>query len=103
MGRVTVRIKLTNLLDLWMHESGLRKLKPRATQVAALVATGATRLYLKPSVIKRLGLHPTGTVCSRTTNGDCVRQKYCAVSLELMGRKEVFEVVEAELPAVFGA
>lgn len=94
MGRVTVRVRLTNLLDARMHELGLRKPKPRGTQVEALVDTGATRLYLKPSVIKRLGLQPTGTVCSHTTNGDCVRQKYDAVRLELMGRKEVFEVVE---------
>lgn len=94
VGRVTVRFKVTNHLDVRLHELGLRKVKPRALQVEALVDTGATRLYLKPSVIRRLGLQPTGKVRSRTTNGDCVRQKFDVVCLELMGRKEVFEVVE---------
>ena len=56
--------------------------------------TGATRLFLKPSVIKRLGLEKVDTVRSQTTNGDAIRYKYEPVQLELMGRKENFDVIE---------
>ena len=94
MGKVLVRIKLTNYSDLVVQRLRLKKLRPRATEVEALVDTGATRLYLKPSVIKKLGLDRTDTVRSRTTNGDAIRYKYSPVQLELMGRRENFDVVE---------
>ena len=94
MGKVVVKVRLTNFLELRNHMLGLRKRKPRQVEVEALVDTGATRLYLKRSVIARLGLSQTGTVRSHTTNGDCVRFKYDPVQLELMGRKELFEAIE---------
>ena len=72
----------------------LAKRKPRSVEVEALVDTGATRLYLKPSVIKRLGLTRTDTVRSQTTNGDAIRYKYEPVELELMSRRETFDVIE---------
>jgi len=94
MGKVIVRIKLTNLFDLAIQKRGASKAKPRHLEVEALVDTGATRLYLKPSVIKRLGLQRVDTVRSQTTNGEALRYKYEPVQLELMGRKEIFEVIE---------
>ncbi len=94
MGKVIVKIKLTNLKDSFLAAAGARKAAPRTLEVEALVDTGATRLYLKPSVIKKLGLDRTDTVRSRTTHGDAIRYKYEAVRLELMGRGEVFEVIE---------
>jgi len=72
----------------------LSKRKPRSVRVTTLVDTGATRLYLKPSVIRKLGLRKIDTVLSRTTNGDAIRFKYSPVQLELMGRKENFDVIE---------
>lgn len=51
-------------------------------------------IYLKPSVIKRLGLEQTGTLRSKTTNGDAIRYKYEPVQLERMGRRENFDVIE---------
>ena len=104
MGKVIVRIKLTNYSDLVVQRLKLKKLRPRATEVEALVDTGATRLYLKPSVIKKLGLARTDTVRSKTTNGDAIRYKYSPVQLELMGRRENFDVVEApeEVPNLIG-
>ncbi len=60
MGKVIVKINLTNLKDTFLKTAGARKAKPRAAQVEALVDTGATRLYLKPSVIKKLGLGTNG-------------------------------------------
>ena len=104
MGKVIVRIKLTNYSDLVVQRLKLKKLRPRATGVEALVDTGATRLYLKPSVIKKLGLDRTDTVRSRKTNGDAIRYKYSPVQLELMGRHENFDVVEVpeDVPNLVG-
>ena len=48
MGKVIVKIKLTNLFDLAIQKRGAGREKPRHTEVEALVDTGATRLYLKP-------------------------------------------------------
>jgi clan AA aspartic protease len=94
MGKVIVTIKVTNYLDVGIRELGLSKRKPRSAEVEALVDTGATRLYLKPSVIKKLGLRKTDTVRSFATNGEALRFKYSPVQLELMGRKENFDVIE---------
>ncbi len=94
MGKVIVKIKLTNLKDVFLKTAGARKGKAREVEVEALVDAGATRLYLKPTVIKKLGLERTDTVRSRTTNGDVLRYKYEPVRLELMGRQENFDVVE---------
>jgi predicted aspartyl protease len=104
MGKVIVKIKLTNLKDTFFKAAGTRKAKPREVEVEALVDSGATRLYLKPTVIKKLGLERTDTVRSRTTNGDVIRYKYEPVRLELMGRHENFDVVEVpeEVPNLLG-
>ena len=94
MGKVIVKIKLTNLKDTFLKKAGARRDKPRTIEVDALVDTGATRLYLKPSVIKALGLERTGAVLSQTSNGEALRHKYEPVQLALMGRCENFDVVE---------
>ncbi len=56
MGKVFVKIKLTNLKDAFLKAAGARRVKPHTVEVQALVDTGTTRLYLKPSIIKKLGL-----------------------------------------------
>ena len=94
MGKVIVRIKLTNLFDLALLSRQLSKRKARQLEVETLVDTGATRLYLKPSVIKQLGLRRVDAVRSRTTNGEAIRFQYEPVQLELMGRKGNFDVIE---------
>jgi clan AA aspartic protease len=94
MGKVVVKVKLTNYGDLYVREMSLSKRKPRSVEVETLVDTGATRLYLKPSVIRKLGLRKLDTVGSRTTNGDAIRFNYSPVQLEVMGRKENFDVIE---------
>ena len=104
MGKVIVKIKLTNQGDLIALHRKLSKAKPRTVEVEALVDTGATRLYLKPSVIQQLGLERTDSVRSKTTNGDAIRHKYESVRLELMGRAESFDVigVPEEVPNLLG-
>lgn len=94
MGKVVVKIRLTNFADLVVFNRGLSKKRPRQAQVEALVDSGATRLYLKPSIIKKLGLERVDTVESQTTNGAVVRNKYEPVQLELLGRKENFDVID---------
>ena len=73
VGKVIARIKLTNYSDLVLQRLKLRKRKPRHVEVDAIVDTGATRLYLKPSLIRKLGLVRTDTVRSQTTNGEVIR------------------------------
>ena len=110
MGKVLVTIKLTNWSDVILVNRQVTKRKPRTVEVEALVDTGATRLYLKPSVIRKLGLVrvDAGAFAHQGNNGNeevgaredarppsnGVRFKYEPVQLELMGRKENFDVIE---------
>jgi len=104
MGKVVAKIKLTNYLDLELKRLKLRREKPRIVQTGALVDTGATRLYLKRSVIKALGLRKEGEVVSKTTNGTRRRSVYQAARLEVMGRYGAFEVVgiDDDVPNLLG-
>ena len=56
MGKVSVKLRLVNNGEWFNYSRKLSRRKPRQVEVEALVDTGATRLYLKPSVIKALGL-----------------------------------------------
>jgi predicted aspartyl protease len=96
MGKVTATFTLTNYTDVVAKELKVLKGKPRTVEVEALVDTGATRLYLKPSIIEQLGLSKTGTVNSRTTNGNRERNVYSPVKMELMGREGNFDVVDID-------
>lgn len=104
MGKVVVRAKLTNQGDLVEIRRKFSQRKPRQVEVEALVDTGATRLYLKPSVIKALGLRKVSQIISRTTNGDRRRNVYEPVQLELMGRVGNFDVVDIDerMPNLLG-
>jgi predicted aspartyl protease len=96
MGKVVVKIKLTNYFELELQRRKLRKSKPRSVETEALVDTGATRLYLQSSLIKALGLRKEGDVQSKTTNGVRRRAVFESVRLELMGRNGAFQVVEVD-------
>ena len=96
MGKVIVHLKLTNHRDLVARSLKLLRRKVRTMNVESLVDTGATRLYLKQSVIRELGLRRSGMVASRTTNGIRKRNVYEPVRLELMGRHGIFEVVDVD-------
>ena len=94
MGKVFVNIKLTNQGDLVMAHRKLSTAIPRSVEVEALVDTGATRLYLKPSVIAALGLEKVDEVISQTTNGPTTRSVYESVRLDVLGRYGEFNVVD---------
>ena len=96
MGKVIVQLRLTNQSDLVLKRHKARIGAPRQVATEALVDAGATRLYLKPSVIKSLGLRKVGAVNSRTTNGDRLRNVYEPVRLELMERSGNFDVVDID-------
>ena len=96
MGRVLVRVKLSNHADLALKRAKVLKGEVRTVMADALVDTGATRLYLKTSIIRRLGLHRMGAVRSQTTNGIRRSAVYDSVHLELMGRSGNFDVVEVD-------
>ena len=96
MGKVVVKIKLTNYVDEQLKKIRQLKGKPRSVETEALVDTGATRLYLQSKVIRSLGLRKEGEVVSRTTNGSRKRAVYQAARLELMGRDGAFQVVEVD-------
>ena len=104
MGRVIVKIKLTNQGDLVAARRKLSKAKPRSVEAEAFVDTGATRLYLKPSVIHALGLEKVDEVISQTTNGPKKRSVYEPVRLEVQGRYGNFDVVDVgeKVPNLLG-
>ena len=104
MGKVVVKVKLTNLLDLGVRRRKLSKAKPRVVEAEALVDTGATRLYLKPSVIRALGLEKVDSIISQMTNGLKRRAVYEPVRLEVQGRYGNFDVVDIgeSLPNLLG-
>ena len=96
MGKVIASFTLTNYADLVAKQLKVLKGKPRTVEVEALVDTGATRLYLKPSIIEALGLSKTGTVNSRTTKGNRTRGVYSPVKMELLGREGNFDFVDID-------
>ena len=104
MGKVIVTIKLTNLFDLGVQHRKLSQAQPRTLEVEALVDTGATRLYLKSSVIQALGLEKVDEVVSQTTNGSTQRSVYEPVRLEVQGRYGNFDVVDIgeQVPNLLG-
>ncbi len=96
MGKVVVKVKLTNYIEEQLKKLKLLKGKPHSMETEVLVDTGATRLYLQSSVIRGLGLRKEGEGVSRTSNGSRKRAVYQAARLELMGRNGAFQVVEVD-------
>ncbi len=96
MGKVIVKLKLTNHGDAVLRDRKVSRTEPRQIEVDALVDTGATRLYLKTSVIKALGLKKKGEVMARTVRGPHTARVFEPVRIDLMKRDGVFEVVEVD-------
>jgi predicted aspartyl protease len=96
MGKVVVKVKLTNYVEEQLKKLKLLKGQPRCVEAEALVDTGATRLYLQTRTIRALGLRKEGEVATKTTNGLRRRAVYQSVRLDLMGRHGAFEVVEVD-------
>ena len=105
MGKITTQIKVQNWADLERLATGETERAPRAFEGEAIVDTGAVHLYLRKSVIQKLGLRQIRTWTSRTMSNIVeARRVFSPVDLEIMGRNSTFEVVELpdELPNVIG-
>jgi predicted aspartyl protease len=67
MGKIVVKIKLTNFVEQQLEQLKLLKGKPRVVETEGLVDTGATRLYLQSRVISTLGLKKEGARSTMTS------------------------------------
>ena len=94
MGKVIVKLRLTNLGDLLLKQRQIVEGEPRVTEAEVLVDTGATGLALKPSVIKALGLRKQETRRVSTVTGRAFINRYEPVRVDLMDRYGNFDVTE---------
>lgn len=94
--RHTAEITLVNRSDDILAERGIieRDAVRRLVVSDGLVDTGATRLSLPQSVIRRLGLAPVGTTRSVTANGTVERTIYSEVRFTVLGRSGTLEVTD---------
>jgi len=105
MGRVNVRIRVQNWLDLELTAMGKTGKPPRAVEAEACVDTGATGFYLRRSVIEQLGLRCIGEKRALTMfKRHDIRRVFSPVELEIQGRAAQVGVAELpdELPNVVG-
>ncbi len=105
MGKVTTKIRVKNWDDMTLLAIGGRTRPPRAVETEALVDTGAVFLYLKSSVIRKLGLRPIRKMKSRTmSNRTEKRTVFSPVELQIRNRVANFDVVELPdtLPNIVG-
>ena len=105
MGKVMTAIKLENWGDIELLAAGKRREPPRSVETEALVDTAATKLYLKRSVIRQLGLRKIGQGTSHTmSNRREPRRIFSVVRLEIQGRTGQFSVIELsdDLPNIIG-
>jgi predicted aspartyl protease len=87
MGKVTEKIRLTSLLD-----------RTKSREVEAVIDTGATLLVLPQDLVEELGLTRIRDVNVRYGNNSVeAKGVYGAVTLELKGRRGIFEAL-AEAP-----
>lgn len=94
--RHTTEIKLANLRDLFLVETGTVKPENvrRLTVADALVDTGATGLCLPTSLIETLGLTSVGKRTARTANGIVDRTVYSEVEYTLLERSSTIRVTD---------
>jgi predicted aspartyl protease len=105
MGKVITKVKLANWEDIALAAAGTKAGPPRRAEPEALVDTGAVFLYLRSSVIRRLGLRPLRSITSRTMSNRIEKRRvFSPVQLEIQGRLTTQEVVELPdtLPNVVG-
>ena len=106
VGRVTTRVRVENLRDLWDAERGqIPDEKVRRIEIMeALVDTGSTLFSLPARYIKQLGLNKSRDRTVTTTNGIRTAAIYDAVRLTIFDRDCVVEVMEVpdNVPALVG-
>src|SRR5688572_27595352 len=88
MGKVMVKIKLSNLVDEKMVERGLlRPEQVRRIEVEGLVDTGATALAIPADVVEQLGLTEIRRVDIGLADGTRLKVPVVdGVTIEILGR-----------------
>lgn len=106
VGRVTTRVRVENLEDLWKARRGeLPGDQVRHVEIMeALVDTGSTMFSLPTRYIQQLGLTKSRDRTVTTTNGIRTASVYDAVRLWIMGRDCTVDVMEVpdNVPALVG-
>ena len=106
MGRITARVTIENLEDVW----ALRKGKINSEQVRrievsdALIDTGAVAFSLPTRLIKELGLVATGVKNTITASGPATTTQYDAVRITIQDRSCTVDVLEVpdQVPVLVG-
>ena len=106
MGRITARVTIENLEDVW----ALRKGKINSEQVRrievsdALVDTGAVAFSLPTRLIKELGLVAIGVKNTITASGPAKTTQYDAVRITIQDRSCTVDVLEVpdQVPVLVG-
>lgn len=106
MGKVLVKAKIENLVDVETRERGLLPAdQVRSVEVTdALVDTGATTLLLPKRLIAQLGLRPFRTREARGLGGRVTLAMYSVVRLTIQDRECALDVGEIadEFPVIIG-
>jgi predicted aspartyl protease len=106
MGRVTVKVRIENLRDLYEADKGTLKAEEvRAIDVEdALVDTGAYMLFIPKRLIKTLGLKKFRARPMRTSAGKSTAGVYEAVRLTIQDRECTIDVAEVpnDCPVLIG-
>jgi predicted aspartyl protease len=95
MGRITVKIKVENSVDVVLALQGqLLQEKVRFIEIEALVDTGASLLCLPMSDIDALGLTKIGKRRVTTANGKVVLNIYRNAQLTVLNRTCTVDAIE---------
>ena len=106
MGRVTARVTVENLEDIWALRKGkINSEQVRRIEVAdALVDTGAVAFSLPTRLIKELGLVAIGVKNTITASGPAKTTQYDAVRITIQDRTCTVDVLEVpdQVPVLVG-
>ena len=106
MGRVTARVTVENLEDIWALRKGkINSEQVRRIEVAdALVDTGAVAFSLPTRLIKELGLVAIGVKNTITASGPAKTTQYDAVRITIQDRSCTVDVLEVpdQVPVLVG-
>ncbi|MHB1422202.1 MAG: aspartyl protease family protein [Gemmataceae bacterium] len=106
MGRVRIEVKIENMKDLWLAESGHRPPDQvrRIIVKDALVDTGATTLALPTRLIQQLGLDKVTEKRVTSSSGPHQVAIYDAVRVTILDRFCTVDVMEVpdDVPALVG-
>jgi hypothetical protein len=96
MGKVVVKIKVTNLIDFMLKQRKLTRTKPRQVEVEAIADTRVSRLYPNRIVIRALGLKMVDSLTIKTSHGAATHAVFDPVWLEVQRRFGDFDVMGIE-------